>query len=288
VANRRMNNPLLYIPLMMVSASLSIGQASHAVGNNANKPVAPNAPAPAPSAPAPAAEVSKEVPVAPPHVVCKGDQLTISAENSTLGSVLEAVRSCDGIKIDIPNEAGASRVFDKLGPGSTRDVLTSLLSETGYDFVIGSSDSNPEKVETVLLMARGAGAPAAAHADIPMTPARRAYMQMHPNVSVPNAAPTDYIPPAAIPAPDAAAPDNSAPAPAENPATSDNPAPAADSAPALGGVGPLTSGQSNTTSPVTDSNATTPSTVSDQITNMEKMFQQRMQINRGQNAQAPQ
>ena len=290
MANRRMNNPLLYIPLMMVSASISIGQASQAVGDNASKAIAPDAPAPAPapSAPAPVVEVSKEAPVAPPNVVCNGNQLTISANNSTLGSVLEAVRSCDGVKIDIPDEAGASRVFDKLGPASARDVLTSLLSETGYDFVIGSSGSNPDKVETVLLMARGAGTTAALHADIPMTPARRAYLQMHPNVTVPGAAPTDYVPPEIRAAADAAATDNSAPAPAENPAANPNPAPASDPGAAVGGVSPLSSDRFNTTPPVSDPNATTPSNVSDQITNMEKMFQQRIQMNRNQNAQAPQ
>lgn len=281
MANRRMNNPLLYIPLMVVSASISIGQASQAVGDNAKKAVEPNAPASAVAA-------TQEAPITPPNVVCNGNQLTISANNSTLGSVLQAVRSCDGVKIDIPDEAGASRVFDKLGPASTRDVLTSLLSETGYDFVIGSSDSNPDKVETVLLMARGATTIAAVHADLPMTPARRAYLQMHPNVSVPNAAPTDYIPPAAIPSPDATASDNSVPAPAENPAANPNPAPASDPGASVGGVSPLSSERLNTTPPVTDSSATTPATVDDQITNMEKMFQQRMQLNRGQNAQTPQ
>lgn len=281
MANLRFIKSLLFIPLMVICASISFAQASQTPGESADKAIPQNAPVPA-------VKAATEAPVTSPNVVCDGNQLTISANNSTLGSVLEGVHNCTGVKIDIPIEAGASRVFEKLGPGSARDVLTSLLSETGFDFVIGSSDSNPDKVETVLLMARGADTAGAVRADMPMTPARRAYMLMHPNTSRSDAAPTDYVPPAATSVPDTTPKDDSAPAPAENPAASANPTPPSDQAPAAVDASPASSQRQIPTSSATESSAPSPGSTSDQITNMEKMFQQRMQMNRNQNPQPPQ
>jgi len=83
-----------------------------------------------------------------PKVTCIGDQLTISADNSTLGGVLAAVHNCTGVKVDIPEGAASSRVFEELGPGPARQVLEALLSGTELDYVIGSSSSDPQKIET--------------------------------------------------------------------------------------------------------------------------------------------
>ena len=280
MANRIMLGPLIAIPLLMVSVSVSNGQGGQVTGAGSNTGIAPSIPALAASSP-------QEAQVTIPTVVCNGNQLTISASNSTLESVLTGVHSCSGIKIDMPDLSGAGRVFENLGPGSARDVLTSLLSDSGFDFVIGSSDSNPDKVETVLLLGQGASTPVAIPADIPMTPARRAYLQMHPNVSRPDAAPTDYIPPGAMSAPDPAENSNPAPASAENPAPGANQAPTGDlTPPVIQPRVPLPDGQIAT--PLGASTAPIdPSNVNDQITNMEKMFQQRSQMNQNQNTQPP-
>jgi hypothetical protein len=123
-----------------------------------------------------------------------------------------------------------------------------------------------------------------------MTPARRAYMQMHPSVNVPGASPTDYIPPAIAAAPDAAAKDDSAVTapPAENPAANANPDPASNLTPPTVDASPGMSQRPIPSTQDTNSAPVTPGNVNDQITNMEKMFQQRIQINQNQNAQQPQ
>jgi hypothetical protein len=116
----------------------------------------------------------------PPRVKCAGDELTIEADNSLLSSVLDAVHACIGAKIAMPEGAVDGPVFFQLGPGRTRDVLNSFLSETDMDFVVLLSSTAPEKVVSVELIARtldvrGANAPIVA-ANGPMTPARLAWM----------------------------------------------------------------------------------------------------------------
>src|ERR1700688_3804829 len=122
------------------------------------------------------ASVDSETPPNPPKVTCKGDQLTIIANNSTLASVLAAVHSCTGVQIDIPQGIADSRVFDQLGPGPAREVLTSMLEAMNLNYVIGSSDANPDKVDSVLLIARVGDGPAVAGIpDRDMSPNRRAW-----------------------------------------------------------------------------------------------------------------
>src|SRR5579863_990729 len=139
------------------------------------------------AAPAPAPEFPKrpvELPPKPPKVTCHGDQISISADNSTLDAILAAVKGCTGAKIDIPGDSSRVRSFEELGPGPVRDVLDELLSGTPYNYVIQSSAANPLKVETVLLSMRtddsgkpGSG-PNSISADIPMTAGRRAWQKM--------------------------------------------------------------------------------------------------------------
>ena len=103
---------------------------------------------------APAPELPKrpaELPPKPPKVTCHGEQLTISADNSTLDAILAGVRGCTGARIDVPSDAGRIRSFEELGPGPVREVLDQLLSGTPYNYVIQSSEANPLKVEQVLL-----------------------------------------------------------------------------------------------------------------------------------------
>ncbi len=122
----------------------------------------------------------------PPRVVCSGDQLTISANNSSLESILIAVRGCSGAKIDIPETAGRTRSYEELGPGPVRKVLDALLSGTEFNYVIQSSDAFPQRVESVTLTARKSDSPIgiggstldAPSSEIAMTPARKKWLQM--------------------------------------------------------------------------------------------------------------
>ena len=132
---------LLYTGMFVaLTASLSVGQE-------------PTVTAPGPGGAEPP-KVMSLAPPNPPKVTCKGDQLTVAADNSTLSSVLIAIHACTGVQIDIPEAAAASRSFDQLGPGPARQVLTSLLNGTDFNYVIESSAADPEKVAAVLLIAR--------------------------------------------------------------------------------------------------------------------------------------
>ena len=115
-------------------------------------------------------------------MLCNGHQLAISARDIPLASILAEVGRCIGVKIDVPPEAADSRFFDSIGPGPVHEVLGALLNATGFNYVIGSSNTQPDKVETVLLMARTVS-PADSRSDPAgdptLTPARRAFVQMH-------------------------------------------------------------------------------------------------------------
>ena len=133
-------------------------------------------------------EVTTSEPMAvhPPKVVCSGDQLTISANNSTLESILMLVRGCTGARMDIPESAGRARTFEELGPGPIRKVLDDLLSGTEFNYVIQSSDAAPQRVEIVTLSVRKNEAPGASgpnsldapSSEIAMTPARKRWLSM--------------------------------------------------------------------------------------------------------------
>jgi hypothetical protein len=249
----------------------------------------------------PPATLAESLPRAP-KVTCDGDQLTISANNSTLGSVLAAVHACIGIQIDIPAGAGGGRTFEQLGPGPERQVLESLLSGTDFNYVIGSSDADPGKVETVLLMERTTEVAAnAPPSDRSLSPARRLWLGAVKNARRADtsgddgAQPTDET--SEAPAVDEPAPP---PAPAENvnaaptPApASDTPAPTADASPApptvpegaaLTSTGSPAPELSPSVGPVSDTSKSTEQRIAD----MQQMFEQRKQIGQSQNSSSGQ
>ena len=121
-----------------------------------------------------------------PTVSCKGNQLSIHADNSSLRSILAAVHSCTGVEIDLPEPFQDSRAYLQLGPGPARQILDALLSSTDLNYVIQSSNAAPSKIEAVVLMARLKD-PKEAHETAPpagfaMTPARRAWLESRRNV----------------------------------------------------------------------------------------------------------
>src|SRR5262245_28105961 len=65
-------------------------------------------------------------PASPPEVTFRTGQLTIVARNSTLGDVLNAVRSKTGATVEMP-PASTERVVGQFGPGAPRDVMAQLL-----------------------------------------------------------------------------------------------------------------------------------------------------------------
>ena len=271
------------------------------------------------SAAAPSATLIEMAPPKPPKVTCSGDQLTISAENSTLRGVLSAVHSCLGVQFEIPEGVAGSRVFEELGPGPARQVLESLLSGTELNYVIGSSDSDPQKIESVLLLSRPTETASAKDAttDRSMTAGRKAWLQRRQAISVSlgvdekhsaqdetpstseaedaDAAPADDSGTASAQAPakdqsgaaaEASTSANAAAAPAKDQpaAASEGPSPGAESV-------PIASPTSNTGASSADSPTPNPTASTEQrISDMQQMFQQRRQLNQnqGQNPTTPQ
>src|SRR5438874_914705 len=112
-------------------------------------------PTPAQSQPEPPA-TPEHGPSSPPDVTFKGGQLTITARNSTLGDVLNAVKQKTGAAVDMP--AGSSeRVVGQFGPGAPRDVMAQLLNGSHYDYVLLGSPADPGALNKIVLMAKATG-----------------------------------------------------------------------------------------------------------------------------------
>ena len=238
-----------------------------------------------------------------PKVTCDEDQLTISADNSTLRSVLAAVHTCIGVQIDFPEGSDGGRTFEQLGPGPVRQVLTSLLSGTDFNYVIGSSDTNPQKVETVILMRRttGADAQSASSSDYMQTPARRAWARNR-EAARPTLPVNDENRPAVEEQPTPSTPESASALPADAASTSgaDISTSNATATPASSDTAVVPSASSSTSADSSASLASstvTPSTTSpsvdsgkateDRITDMQRLFEQRRKMTESQNSTNP-
>jgi len=91
-----------------------------------------------------------ESPAIPPKVSYGNGQLTIVAQNSTLGDVLRAVRTQTGATMDIPPTA-TERVVAHLGPGPAREVMAALLNGSHFNYVILGSTADPTAVQQIIL-----------------------------------------------------------------------------------------------------------------------------------------
>jgi len=247
------------------------------------------APEPAEAAPVATPEVvypkrAVELPSKPPKVTCKGDHLTISADNSTLESILAAVRGCTGAKIDMPEGTAHIRTFEELGPGPVREVLDTLLSGTPYNYVIQSSEANPLKVEQVMLSMRtkdgekpGSGpASESISTDIPMTAGRRAWKLMQ-KFDKPDPSSLDGDTPTVA---DAESPADEATAAADSNGASGSPTSADPTQAAATPPAPPTP----VAAPIDASSGGDPAkVVQDRIAAMQQMFNQRQQMIKSQN-----
>jgi hypothetical protein len=98
-----------------------------------------------------------ELPASPPEVSFQGGELTITAQNSTLGDILKAVRAQTGATIDLPG-AASERVVGHFGPAPARDVLTSLLNGSHFNYLLLGSPTDPSALDRVILMAKSGAA----------------------------------------------------------------------------------------------------------------------------------
>lgn len=127
-------------------------------------PVPPPIPAPPPPPP-----TLQQMPAVPPKVSFSGGMLTIVAENSTLSDILRAVKTQTGAAVEIPPNA-TERVVTHLGPGAPRDVLSSLLNGSHFNYVMLGSPTNPAKVDRVILTSKSGSLPSGGSA--PAVPAQ--------------------------------------------------------------------------------------------------------------------
>ena len=122
----------------------------------AAKQQAPQAvPAPLQTAP-PAPPTPEQGPSSPPEVTFQGGQLTITARNSTMSDVLNAVKQKTGAAVDMPR-VSSERVVGQFGPGAPRDVVAQLLNGSHYDYVLMGSPNDPRALNKIVLMARASG-----------------------------------------------------------------------------------------------------------------------------------
>ncbi len=119
-----------------------------------------------PQAPPPPLTLEQSPPT-PPQVRLQNGELTIAAHNSTLSQVLRAVQSQTGASIDIPASAGNERVVAQIGPGQPRDVLSTLLNGSRFDYVILGVTGDPGAVQRVILTPRQGGPTATAQNNNP-------------------------------------------------------------------------------------------------------------------------
>jgi hypothetical protein len=264
-----------------VLASTAIAQDA-VVANNLSSETNTSAPA-TPASP----QFALLAPPKAPKVTCDGNQLTITADNSTLGAVLAAVHSCTGVQIDIPESEAGKRVFENLGPGPAREVLESLLNGMDLNFAIGSSATDPQKVDSVLLLLRSTETSTASIADRSLSPARRAWLQSRQN-GRPSPAPIDDNNQTAVDTSDSPAAEDADAKPAASQAPSvDTAAPASDTpeAPTGGAISPaLATDAASTAVPAVSPDKSS----AERIADMQQMFEQRRQINQTQNqSQAP-
>jgi len=264
--------------LMVLSAAIANAQ-SNVVATPDLTP-APAVPAEVPVYPKRPAELPPKL----PKVTCQGDQITISADNSTLEAVLADVKGCTGAKIDIPAGASRIRAFEELGPGPVRKVLDELLSGTPYNYVIESSEANPLRVEKVSLSMRAGDSdkPGVDEADVPLSNGRQLWKHMQkfdkPDPSSINEDGT------AVDGEPVLANENIAATPAPGDPNG-APPPAASEAPATDASASVAPPMTPVAPPLVEPGSTAdPSkAVQDRISSMQQLFNQRQQMMQKQN-----
>jgi hypothetical protein len=95
-----------------------------------------------------------DMPPAPPQVTFRNGLLTVNAVNSTLASLLTAIRNKTGIEFEGAELAGQDRVAISMGPATEGEVLASILSGSNLDYVVMGRPDSPTIVQKVLLTRR--------------------------------------------------------------------------------------------------------------------------------------
>lgn len=89
-----------------------------------------------------------------PVIVWDGQLLTIDADNSSLADVLLAIRSRTGASIEMPASTNRERIAIHLGPAPVREVISSLLYGTDFNYVIQSVEGDEAALGKVIITSR--------------------------------------------------------------------------------------------------------------------------------------
>jgi hypothetical protein len=81
-------------------------------------------------------------------------QLTVSAQNVSLGRVLKLISAKTGAKIDLAPELQNEPVIAQIGPGALREVLTGLLDSPRIDYIIMGAGDAAGGVERIVVRTR--------------------------------------------------------------------------------------------------------------------------------------
>jgi hypothetical protein len=106
------------------------------------------------------------MPPVPPQVTYRNGMLTVNAVNSTMSSLLAAIRSRTGIAFE-GAENSSERVAVSLGPAPEGEVLAAIFSGSGFDYVVLGRADSPETVQRVVLTPKNKGAAGAVVAGRP-------------------------------------------------------------------------------------------------------------------------
>jgi len=143
--------------VLVLSTSLVTLAVAQAPTAQAKKPPQSN-PAPASDTPPPPpAQIwlpPVQTPEHAPGISWDGKLLTIDAENSSLADIMLGIRSRTGASIEMPASANRERVAVHLGPAPIREVLSSLLYGTDFNYVIQSSEDDESALGKVILISR--------------------------------------------------------------------------------------------------------------------------------------
>lgn len=169
--------------------------------------------APAP-AQVPAAQSSPMGPAVAPVVTYRDGLLSVQAMNSSLSSVVTAIRNKTGIEFE-GAEGISERVAIALGPAPEGDVLSAIFAGSKYDFLaIGRADS-PSIVQKVILTVKNApGAVAGTEAQAQRPAANQGEEEEVPDEQINNGGDpqdTPVQPPVPQPPPQAETPQNQQP-----------------------------------------------------------------------------
>lgn len=128
---------------------------------------------PKPEAPPPPPPTPAQLPANAPQVTYRNGLLTVAANNSTLGDILNLVRTRTGASIEYPAALSQERVAAIVGPAPAPQVLATLLNGTRFDYILLGMDGRPDLLQRAIITPRESGGAVAAAAG-PAPPMRAA------------------------------------------------------------------------------------------------------------------